>query len=324
MALIGGRIRRGLLGVREREVLCARRGFTATDPAARDRLEEIGRSFLAGYHAALERGEAGLARAWSAMPRERHGWAAEGAAMAMAILDCLTPWDRCRASRFLDSAGAPHLYMAHIGFGWALARLRRPLDRLPLALDPLLRWLVADGYGFHEGYFHPEVTARRGERPPHVTGYAARAFDQGLGRALWFVEGADPRRVAAAIEALPAPRRADLWSGAGLACAYAGAADRAAVESLRAAAGEHRLHAAQGAVFAATARDRAGNPAPHTDLAVAVLAGIGAERAAALAMNAGADLPRAGEGDGAAGEPAYETWRRRIRVALTERAEAVA
>jgi hypothetical protein len=242
----------------------------------------------------------------------------------MAILDCLTPWNRGRAQRFLEGAGAAHVYMAHIGFGWALARLRRPLDGLPVPLDPLLRWLVADGYGFHEGYFRTDAAVRRGARPQSFTGYADRAFDQGLGRALWFVEGADPRRVATAIAALPEPRRADLWSGAGLACAYAGGVDRAAAEALRVAAGEHRLHAAQGAVFAATARDRAGNPAPHTDMAVAVLAGIGAERAAALAADAGADLPRDGGDDRAGGEPAYETWRRRIRMALAERAEAVA
>ncbi len=74
--------------------------------------------------------------------------------------------------------------------------------------DPLLTWLALDGYGFHQAYFKTDETyGTRDEAgfpwPVHdVTGYAHHAIDQGVGRATWFVEGADPARVAGRIEHL--------------------------------------------------------------------------------------------------------------------------
>jgi hypothetical protein len=74
--------------------------------------------------------------------------------------------------------------------------------------------------------------------------------------------------------AFPQSRQADLWSGVGLACAYAGGVDRRRLEFLREAAGPYLAQAAQGAAFAAKARARAGNPAHQTDLACGVFCGI--------------------------------------------------
>jgi len=48
-----------------------------------------------------------------------------------------------------------------------------------------------DGFGFHEGYFQWSRSVRKKALPKGVNGYALRAFDQGLGRSLWFVECAD-------------------------------------------------------------------------------------------------------------------------------------
>jgi hypothetical protein len=45
--------------------------------------------------------------------------------------------------------------MVHIGAGWTLARLFGRAEHYLATKDSLLRWLVVDGYGFHEGYFHP-------------------------------------------------------------------------------------------------------------------------------------------------------------------------
>src|ERR1039457_1019400 len=84
-----------------------------------------------------------------------------------------------------------------------------------------------------------------------VAGSPRRAFDQGLGRSLWFVEGADASRIAAAISSFPKARQPDLWSGVGLACAYAGGRDQAHLELLRETAGPYVAQVAQGAAFAA-------------------------------------------------------------------------
>ena len=232
--------------------------------------------------------------------------------MALMLLDRVHYTGQSFAA-FLAGPGAPHAYMLHVGAGWAFARLpwlRRRLDRALSSLDPLLRWLTVDGYGFHEGYFHWPQSIRKRAVPGSVTGYAQRAFDQGLGRSLWFVEGIDPERVAAAATTFPEPRRADLWAGVGLACAYAGGAEHAAVLRLRELAGSHAAAAAQGAAFAAEARRRAGNPAAHCDLACQVLCGMSAEQAAAIPREELQGLPAGST------TPAYEIWRRRTQQRL--------
>jgi hypothetical protein len=127
---------------------------------------------------------------------------------------------------------------------------------------------------------------------------------------MWFVCGADVERIGATIGRFSSERRADLWSGVGLACAYAGGVERADVERLRLLAGEHAAPLAQGAAFAAVARQRAGNPAEHTEVACAVLCGCSAARATAVIDEAQAALPERGA------EPSYEVLRRRVQAAL--------
>lgn len=299
------RTARCLFGLSALEATFARRGFRAAEPAAQQHLEAIGYAFLQGYNNALDIGDpVALAGPLDVVDAELRGFAYEGAAMALALLDLLVPWRRDRLKRFLEGPGAPHVYMAHVGAGWALARLRRPLGALPVGTDPLLRWLALDGYGFHEGYFHPARTIERRTVPFHLNGYERRVFDQGLGRSLWFVQGADPARIAAAVSPFGEDRASDLWSGIGLACAYAGGAN---AEVLATLAGDWLPFLAQGAAFAAEARERAGNPASHTEVACRALCGITAADAAAVTQEALHEL------HGAQPLPAYEAWRQRIR-----------
>jgi|HubBroStandDraft_1064217.scaffolds.fasta_scaffold12059_4 hypothetical protein len=304
-----------LLSISEEETRVSRRGFHVRGPAVQLRLEAIGQTFLRGYHAALaDQDGAALARSLGSVDAELQGFAFEGAAMALTLLDNLTPVNRGRFQRFLRGDGSPHLYMLHVGAGWALARLpwlRWRVNSFVSTLDPLARWLALDGYGFHQGYFYWPDSVSRQRVPRGVAGYARRAFDQGLGRSLWFVEGADAPRIAATIGAFPQVRQPDLWSGVGLACAYAGGRDTAHIQLLREAAGPYLAQAAQGAAFGAKARERAGNPAPHTGLACDILCGVSAQAAADVTDNALLDLPQDGV------EPAYEIWRQRIQKHLT-------
>jgi enediyne biosynthesis protein E3 len=305
-----GKLQRLVLGLSEAEVSFERRGFRSSDTNVQRRLELIGGTFLQGYHAALE-----VSRLKSLEIRllegeaETRGFAFEGAAMALGILDFMTPWKKNRFQEFLQGPGAPHKYMLHVGLGWAWARLPLSPTRSLAKLDTLLGWLAIDGYGFHEGYFNwPTYEAGRIAHPRRLNGYAARVFDQGLGRSLWFVEGADIRRVGAAISGLDSARHPDLWSGVGLACAYAGELDSHGLEELRTLAGPLADKMAQGAAFAAKARQLAGNPAPHTDAACRVLCGTTADQAAAVTD---LTLPDLSGGDGTI---AYEIWRQRMQA----------
>jgi hypothetical protein len=194
------RVRIALFGIPSGETSVARRGFDVPAAAMRERLESIGLAFVRGYHAALERGGApALGARLDDEPLEIRGFAFEGAGMALALLDAISPFDRGRWARFARGDGAPHAYMLHVGAGWATARLPHALARRIAGFDPLLRWLVLDGRGFHDGYFARVRRVKRGLVPRDILGYARRAYDQGLGRSLWFGEGGEPGRIAAAI-----------------------------------------------------------------------------------------------------------------------------
>jgi hypothetical protein len=167
-----------------------------------------------------------------------------------------------------------------------------------------------DGYGFHQGYFHPGRYVWSGSVPRRLRGYARRAFDQGLGRSLWFVAGADGGRIGQAVRALGTERADDLWGGVGLAAAYAGGVDDERIEALIRQAGGSVTALSLGAAFAAAARARAGNPAEHTDRACRLLAGCTAETAAALTFATLRELPPETP------IPRYEAWRQGVREAL--------
>jgi len=302
---------RRLLCISAEESLFRVRRFLPGDAAKQQRMESVGQTFICGYNAALESGTpADVAGRLNSVELESRGFAFEGAAMALTLLDELAFRRTSRFRVFLDGPGQAHAYMLHVGAGWAYARLpwlkwriRGSIQRL----DPLLRWLAVDGFGFHEGYFHwPRVGERR-QIPIGLQGYARRAFDQGLGRVLWFVMCADPARVSRAIAGFPESRRPDLWSGIGLACTYAGGCDTGELEELCDRSGGSRRALAQGAAFAAKTRQRAGNLVPHTEEACGVICGLSAADAAAVTDNALQRLP--GDGD----IPAFEIWRQRIQ-----------
>jgi hypothetical protein len=314
-----GRLKRAVFGISPGETSFAKRGFRGDSAAVRERLEQVGRCFVQGYLTALEEDRPlPLAARLNELDREFQGFAHEGAAMALALLDTLTPWRRDRFQRFVvEGPGNAQSYISHVGAGWVMARLPVSVESFLARFAPMVRWLALDGYGFHEGYFHWPRSVARQEVPARLKGYARRGFDQGLGRSLWFVDGADVRLLPKTIGAFPAERQGDLWSGLGLACGYAGGRTRAEIEELRRAAGGLAPQLAQGVAFAAEARQRAGSMAPQTVLAAEVVCGTSAEEAAAVTHAARPEIP-AGE-PVAVAEPAFEVWRRRIQEHFTTR-----
>jgi enediyne biosynthesis protein E3 len=294
------------------ETTFSRRGFRAKDERSRQRLESAGGSFVNGFgHAA---GAADVRAAEELLERidpDLRGFAYEGAAMAFALMDGLSGGHR--TERLLAGRGAAHVYMVHVGAGWAMARLPRFRRAAVRPADPLLSWLALDGYGFHQAYFHTRRWVREQYRdipvpwPGDPAGRAAaRVVDQGVGRALWFVESADPRRIAGVVEGFAAERRADLYSGVALAATYAGGVGDDDLIVLRDLGAAHGPAIAQGSAFAAKARERAGLTTAHTGRATQILCGLAPDSAAAVTDAALAELTGSGP------EPDYLLWRRRI------------
>lgn len=306
---IVGRVRRLALGISVRETSFERRGFHTASPAARAELETSGAAFVQGYNAGLEsRDETDLARRLASIDQPYAGFAFEGAGMALALLDSLVPIRARRLRHFLQGAGEPHAYMVVVGAGWAWSRLRRHLDREMQRLDPMLRWLAVDGAAFHDCFFAPQRYLSGAEPGSRYSGYARRVHGHGVGRCLWFACGADVAEIERVVLRYAPSAHPDLWSGVGLACTYAGGVAASDIELLASTAARYNVQLAQGAAFAAKARQRAGNLLPHTETACRILCGMSAEAAARLTDTTLVDLPRDGD------EPVYEVWRRRIQI----------
>ncbi|TCO59660.1 DUF1702 family protein [Actinocrispum wychmicini] len=291
----------------------ARRGFRVDRPRPRAELERHARSFLSGYNLAIAHWP-DVHEALGTVPAEERGFAYEGAAMYAGQRDLVSVRRSAALTALLAESGQDYIHLIHVGLGWALSPLRLPL-RVRTPVTPLLRWLALDGAGFADVFFGGRRTlARRARRAGRDPARLARLA--GSGRAMWFLTSADPVETHELLEHAPVAAQAALWSGVGLAATYAGGADESELDTLRIRAGDHWSHLAQGVVFGATARTRAGVVPAHTALACARLASITPETAATWAHEATHGLTERRD------VQAYQEWRTRIRLLATESAES--
>ncbi|GLF98788.1 DUF1702 family protein [Streptomyces yaizuensis] len=329
MPTVLGSLRRLLMAPSPLDVDFAARGFPVPPSPATRRLEAIPQAVVCGFEWAIDDpGHRETEARIRLVDAELRGFAYEGATMALTLRDAMAPTGGGRARRLLLGPAGPHVFLAYIGIGFALARLPRRLWKkavpdLTGAAYPQMSWLAVDGYGFDLAYFHTGryVDEQRVPAPydwEGHPGYFARAVDQGIGRALWFIHGARADRVAAAVDGFDEARRPDLWSGVGLAATFAGSFTESDLALLRRAADGHRGELGQGAVFAAKARAYAGTVPEHTHTALGALAGLTLAGAVALADDCAVE-PGTAPGGGAVrpgdidGVPAYEQWRLNIR-----------
>jgi hypothetical protein len=288
-------------------------GFHIGDSSTRELLERSASSFVFGYNTAIcSNTNREFISQLDEVEQQFRGFAYEGAGMALAILDFIFPW-RKRFIPLTLAEGNDYIYLLYVGWGWSMGRLPRkhitPTRRTPY--DPLLCWLAYDGYGFHEGFFSWKKMYLQQSYPSSLPkGYAHRAFDQGLGRGLWFVGCGDISYIADCIGAFPQNRQPDLWSGIGLASTYAGGVSAEMLDQLRQASTIFHPHLTQGAAFAIKARQRANNIAPHTHLSSDILCGLPIDDVVRI-VDTSLDNLASNQI-----EPAFETWRQHIRISL--------
>jgi hypothetical protein len=298
------------------KVSFAGRGFAVPPSEISDKLEAVPQAVVCGFEWGIAAPDVrDVQRRLRLVDPEQRGFAYEGATMAFTILDSIRG---NRTAELLSGAGERHIFLAYIGIGFAMARLPRPLWKkvLPDLSDsryfPTMSWLAVDGYGFDKAYFDTERYVDRQEPIPSYPwdgdpDYFCRALDQGIGRALWFIHGADTAKVTAAVAAFDRHRQADLWSGVGLAATFAGGGRPADLATMVRAAGEYDADLALGAVFAVKARTYAGFVPPHTASATTEFTGLSVEQATEVADSTEVLGPVSSS------EPRYELWRREIR-----------
>lgn len=303
---------RRLLRLSLNEASFRTRGFAAAAPLKQAALERIGRVFIAGFNAALaaDTVDAVLRHLNDASPIER-GFAAEGAAMGVAVGDAVL-FRPDVLPAYVEATEGDFSYLVHVGVGWSFARIPWRRRRIWASLDPVHRWLAFDGMGFHDTYFHHARILTGWRR--RTSGYAARAYDQGIGRGLWFVAGGAPKAAAGMVAELAPSRHPDLWSGLGLAMAYAGPVIAGELDDALASAGPNKANFAQGLAFACAAHAQAGHVPAHTELAARTVWHMGAEALAHFV-----ETTRAGLGAGDRGPNRYEVWRQSVAAAFHAR-----
>ncbi|SNS45915.1 Protein of unknown function [Tardiphaga sp. OK246] len=283
------------------------RGFPHS-PAQRS-LETVGRTFIVGYNTALAAPHLdNIIQYIRSQPLDERGFAAEGAAMGVAVVDAV-PFRKPMLPAFVTALDSKYTYLVHVGCGWAIARVPWRRKQILASLDSVHRWLAMDGLGFHDTYFyHKRVLAgwRREQ-----SGYAARAYDQGVGRALWFVAGGSAASAIRLVLGLPNERQGDLWSGLGLAMAYAGPAGQTEAAAALATADRNAASYAQGVAFACEAHALALHAPTHTDVVARSIWNLSACEVAGLVRQARAGLSKA-----PSDPPQYQNWRDSVAQAF--------
>jgi hypothetical protein len=252
----------------------------------------------------------------NAIDVDARGFAYEGAGVALTVLDYFPPW-RKQFEAFVRVIEDQYLIPVYIGAGLALGRMhsRRTEHFVQQQEHPVFRWMVMDGYGFQKGFYSQQPYIDQQKLPDNLSPYARRVFDQGLGRGLWFAKGESVERVTATIAAFPETRRADLWSGASFACAYAGKPlKRESYEQLWENAGPYRAQLSLAGALAAKRRIGLGHVTPQTDMACQVFCGLSAEMTAGVANDILKNLPPATT------VPLHKIWRERIAAYFEARA----
>lgn len=303
MTISFGKLARAVIGVSHKKAT----SFSEGSSELWRHLEKAVLTAVEGYHATLDgtKFERLIPRLES-IELGMRSYAYEGAAMGLTSMDCFLPWKNS-LNAYIAGPGSPHVYMVHIGAGEALALMhRKPEPFIARMEDRVLCWLVMDGYGFNKGFFARTRYVERQEIPAYLSNYARRIFDQGVGRSLWFTEGADVQRITATIARFPQSRQPDLWAGIGVACAYVGGIEYSAIVALQRAADPYIAYLAMGVAVVAKGRQRAGNPVPHTDMACETLWGITSTETAQVLDVAFENLPTDGP------QPAYELLQQRL------------
>ena len=289
MALIR-RLTNRLFRLSPDEASFARRGFPGCNSASRQHLERVLQTFIEGYNLALAASDMTqlASRLDSSFSGSFLGFGYEGAGLFFALSDLILPQPTSRLAAFTRQIAPQHDFITMVGAGFAIARVPFGLRRLAVyqaKLDPMTAWCLTDGYGFHQGFFHWHRFIQMQKAPPPSFDLQKRAlFDAGVGRAMWWVFGAEPYAIAAAISNFTRDRQPEMWAGIGTALAYANGSPVESLSKFSELAGAFRADLVSGIPFAAHMRVKGMNPAPWTEKACQDLLGLSVTEASRLVV----------------------------------------
>jgi len=205
----------------------------------------------------------------------------EGVAMGYALTDLeagtLRQW---RA--FMRTSPVAYLPHIHVGLGWAVAKKQVPSLSFIDPLEPIMQFRVADGCGYYDGTFRKLQTITKRERSKAIEPKDFQAYDQGVGRSIWYHSKGDNDLVSSAIQQFDVARAADLWRGVGIACSFVGGCEANRLRHLHQLASPHQQQLAIGAAFTARARTQTNSVTKSSELACQIWGNLSVEMATQL------------------------------------------
>lgn len=267
-------------------------------------LRHVAETFVEGFSIAFENDSSRLIKEIDVMHATDRGVGYEGAAAAKTVLD-LTNQKRLSFSHLGAEPGSisdetlpqstsllqnaePYTFLLYLGIGEAMAQLKVPPVLCNDVSQQLWSGQILEGYGFFDGYFN-WYEAVVNQRYPAALKPELRAFyDQGLGRAIYFISNCNPNMMRDYINNFSLERRRELWAGAGIPIAYVGGPSEKDLKKLIDFAGPFRAEIMQGVLLGSTARSKQLLVPDHTELAFNMVCGMHAADANSLQ----ADLDR--------------------------------
>jgi hypothetical protein len=182
----------------------------------------------------------------------------EAVAMCLGLNDLKAEDGLVSWRAFLESQNHLNDTQVHVGLGWAFAQ--QSIDPTPFlsGLEQMFRYRVLDGYGYYEGIFRKRKSILSQQKPEWKDEVASGAYDQGLGRSLWYLNHGKVDEAQTMLEKFPAERHADLWRGLGIAVAYVGGCDEKTLGQIFKSADTNKAQLATGAFMALVSRHYAG------------------------------------------------------------------
>jgi hypothetical protein len=230
----------------------------------------------------------------------------EGASMSRGLLDISHGGSLHSWLAYMQRTQA-HSVQVYIGLGWALSQRQVPLASFFQSIAPIMHARVLDGYGYYEGMFRNRTTIRDKSLPGDITGNSLRAYDQGVGRSLWYFAKGSTVQLERLINGFSDERKLDLWRGVGIAAAYVGGDDNI-FASIYDLAASYQTQLATGAMFLAHSRMKANTLNEETELACRTWCDMGAREAIAILEKTEPIEP--------ANADAYIDWVKQIEEAL--------
>lgn len=145
--------------------------------------------------------------------KEYQNIAVEALAMGIGILDHMFLPQSKRWLLLNEHFASSYSNALYAGLGMSLAKLGLAPSPYLINFAPKLRQIIMEGYGFYSGYFTADKFLNQKQTIGNLLIEEQNAFDQGLGKSLWFHYQGNLKQIYAHIETFARYRQPHLLSG---------------------------------------------------------------------------------------------------------------